>query len=425
MRILLNLVFILLLSNSLYAQDFYERAKKNLPFLIKHPGLHEQVWLDSSGVTLYSSAEDRLAFNAESRIEWEEAQTFLKLMERYPLKEAVEVYLKKGIGSFPDSIGNSKSAVRPLPKSLEGLRVALDPGHLAGNRREARMENRIMEISGKEYGVRGRMRFYEADLAYQTAMLLKNRLEEAGAEVLISRGEGESALGIRFKHWYKKCFEGQLEWDYERGNIDEEFYDFLKNKADRKDVFYSYFRRKDFEARARKINAWKPDLTFIIHYNAHASGKLDAHEDNFSMAFVGGGFTRNELSEAEHRIEFLRLLLSEDLSESVDLSSHFIDTHRKGLKVPPVPVVNELPYLNRSSVYTGVEGVYSRNLFMSRAIHGPICFGESLMQENIYEAQALSKRDYKEKGIKTSKRVKEVADAYFEAVEKFVETSQQ
>jgi N-acetylmuramoyl-L-alanine amidase len=423
MRIFFSLILVLLFSDSLMAQDYYERARKNLPILIKHPSLYDQIWLDTAGVTIYASALDRVIFNAEARIEWDEVPAFLDMMQKYPLKQAVEIYQHKGVGSFPDSVSELKIR-QHIPQNLKGLRVALDPGHLAGSRREARMEARMMEISGKKYGVRGRMRFYEADLAYKTALILKNQLEAAGAEVLISREEGESALGIRFKHWYRKCFEGQLEWDYERGNIDDEFYQYLKNEATKKDVFWRYFKRKDFEARARKINAWNPDVTLIIHYNAHGSGELEAHEENYSMAFVGGGFTRNELSNVEARMEFLRLLLSDDVANSVKLSSNFVSEHKEELKISPVPVENELPYLNRSSVFTGIPGVYARNLFMSRAIHGTLCYGESLMQENILEAQALDKKDYREDGIKTSMRVKQVADAYFQAVQDFVNTQQ-
>ncbi|MTI32451.1 hypothetical protein E1171_16660 [Cytophagales bacterium RKSG123] len=394
------------------------RAEENLLFLAKDSSVLELLSLDSLGVRMFASSEEKLAGTPEIRIDWKDVGEFLKILDEFSPKEVYDIYKGRKISSlyFHKKEKNERIQAR---KSLQGLKVALDPGHFAGSMKEARQEQRLMELDGSDYGVKRKLRFYEADLTYSTALILKRKLEEAGAEVFISRPKGKSALGSTFKKWYKKEFRNVLNRDLASGEMDQETFDWWINKATKRQIFNIYFKGKDFEARADHINSWRPDLTFIIHYNADPSGNLKTYERNYCMAFVGGGFTKKELNSSESRLEFLRLLLSEDLEQSITLSSFWVEAHKDLLNIPAVLEPNNVEYLNKYSVYTGRPGVYSRNLALSRRIHGTICYGESLLQENIHEAQALARKDYRDGKIKTSKRIEEVSEAYFQAVIKF------
>jgi hypothetical protein len=56
---------------------------------------------------------------------------------------------------------------------------------------------------------------------------------------------------------------------------------------------------------------------------------------------------------------------------------------------------------------------------MTRLVHGPICYGESLVQNNLQEALRLAKLDTEVQGYPCSSRIKQVATAYFEAIKEF------
>jgi hypothetical protein len=72
-----------------------------------------------------------------------------------------------------------------------------------------------------------------------------------------------------------------------------------------------------------------------------------------------------------------------------------------------------------SSNFTGIEGLYARNLYMTRAIESPVVYGETILQDNSEEFLKLASVDFKKGNIRTSERVNEVALSYFEAIQKF------
>ena len=117
----------------------------------------------------------------------------------------------------------------------------------------------------------------------------------------------------------------------------------------------------------------------------------------------------------------LRLLISDDYAASVRLSSAFIEASQRYTGVPPVSQTSGLSYLRVASRYVGEEGVYARNLSLTRNISGPVCYGESLCQDARWEALRLHQKDLKVGSLMVSSRVAEVAQAYLEAVKSYVE----
>jgi len=188
---------------------------------------------------------------------------------------------------------------------------------------------------------------------------------------------------------------------------------------------WSYFKKDDLIARANKINAFQADVTAIIHYNISTKAKLvkgyfGPTTDNYSMMFTAGSFAKNELNDPEKRMNFLRLLLTDDIERSVELCDPVMAFHRDSLGVPAVAEPNDILYLNKYSLYLGVPGVYARNLRMTRMVQGPICFGESLLQDNKTEATRLNTLDDKLEGEAVSSRLREVAKSYFLGVRDYL-----
>ena len=142
------------------------------------------------------------------------------------------------------------------------------------------------------------------------------------------------------------------------------------------------------------------------------------------MTFVAGSFSADELDKPEARIDFLRLLLTDDIENSIEFSKYIVNGLVEKTKVPSALDSCAL-YLKGNCISTDVNGVFCRNLALTRMVRGTLCYGESLYQDNINECKALSKKDASTPlsvtdGVATSKRVEEVAEGYFEGIMNYV-----
>ena len=194
-----------------------------------------------------------------------------------------------------------------------------------------------------------------------------------------------------------------------------------------RDIYRIPFLRRDFRERARLINAFTPDLTLILHYNILESNdwgpdhNLSAVDKNFSMAFIPGSFMTGELGDAESRMLFLGRLVSEDLRQSEELSGNIVEGFAQVLGVPAVDYDTTLNYLRRSSLPTDADGVFARNLSLTRMVHGPLCYGEALYQDNVDEAMRLNAKTLVVEGMETGlpPRILDAVDAYVFGVLRF------
>ncbi len=259
-------------------------------------------------------------------------------------------------------------------KSLIGMKVAIDPGHLGG--KYARLEERFIDIppslERKEV-----IRFDEGTLSLLTAKYLKLLLEKEGAEVMLTRTE------------------------IAQGVYEKDFFSYLKDSPELwwgetplSELFRKHYNPLDLRARAEKINAFSPDLSIVIHYNSAEAtdGARSNHgvtASNYNMVFIPGAFCHGELAKSESRHEFIRLLVTEDLPQSLSLSRSILSEFVSHLAVPIVSSNDKARYLDSVCLKLD-EGVYARNLGLTRLIHGPVCYGETLIQNNIYECQNLN-----------------------------------
>ena len=78
-------------------------------------------------------------------------------------------------------------------------------------------------------------------------------------------------------------------------------------------------------------------------------------------------------------------------------------------------------YLRNACILTESPGVYARNLTLTNLVQGPLCYGESLCQDNVVETLILNKKDIEVHGVPTSSRVQDVAKAYIQATIQFAE----
>lgn len=287
-------------------------------------------------------------------------------------------------------------------KTLKGARIAIDPGHFGGI--FSKLEQRFVFFPAQK-GKRA-ISFDEGTLTYLTALKLKSLLEIKGATVFLTKdGIGKGCLEKNF-----------FEWLQEQAGL-------WSGKESLSEIWRKKFNKIDLEARAEAINAFKPDLTIIIHYNAssYIPNKRAAEQTsnaNYNLAFVPGAFAKGDLDSIESRYEFLRLIVTQDCEESIKLSQHITSQFTKQLKVPLIFDTEKDPY-EPNLCLKQENGIYARNLFLTRSVHGPLCYGETLIQNNPEEAIRLSTLDSQVEGIPCSKRVLEVARAYFRGIQEY------
>jgi len=302
---------------------------------------------------------------------------------------------------------------------LANIRIALDPGHTAETLESGKTEQKYIHILPDPANQTSEeITLVEGHLTLGTALTLKHQLEEAGATVLLTRQKpGETAFGTSFEDWCKNHLAHALDSLVACKSITSEQRVFYKTKADKRRIFRDIFRDIELQKRADVINAFHPDLTVIIHYNVDEKNtdwkKLSSK--NYVMTFIGGAMLPSDLNKKTKRLEFLRMALTDDLNKSDLLSSEVVTSFSEVLQVP-IASKNQAEYLEHNCMATSHAGVYCRNLILTRLIHGPLVYGESLYQDNMKESSSLQQEDKQIDGVGTSPRCRQVAAAYFKGI---------
>lgn len=413
--------------------------EEKLSYLIKEDWVNQYFQIEKDGsITFYASPFDKENGVAEFQIYPEEVSSVSRLFQTLSPDSALIFYKEKktlrlnALSSFQHYL-NSPKDLAPTPydslRPLLGKRIALDPGHIEAEMKMAeKMEGKFIKIHPANETGLVPLSFNEANLTLATAQILSEKLEKAGAKVLITRPlPGVGLAGKTFDKWYEEDRINTINEELKAGRIDSLFANYLQNETTREEIYQKLYVPVDLRLRANKINDFCPDITIMIHYNVHGpnwevrdrENYLTTTDKNYCMTFVPGSFKANELSKIEDRCAFLRLLLTEDLKESITFSDKITQAFIQKLSVPAVTPMDSLGYLNRSCILVGKPGVYARNLSLTRNVKGVLCYGESLCQDNITESAWLNQRLITVGEMQTSSRVRMVAEAYFEGVLKY------
>jgi N-acetylmuramoyl-L-alanine amidase len=381
--------------------------------------------IDNTGVSIYASPENKVANKVEFKVFWDEVTLLRDLIKKMPNDAFLKLYQAKNSNKFADSlytVSLPSLAIQDLnasPKPLKGFRIAVDPGHVSGDMETAALELKFLKLKKDTLaGLNDSINLIEGNLTLATALFLKKQLENAGAEVMMTRSlPNHSAFGITYAEWLKKAKRQYFETAYNNGEISlAEKNRFIKYGSP-KDIFQNYFRFADLYERARLINDYKPDFTVVIHYNVDEKNApwTKPTAKNYNMVFVPGDLKPVFLKRVENRVELLRLLVSEDLPKSIELGQNLVKSFEKTLAIPTAQP-HHASYLKNDCSTTRYSGVYVRNLALTRLVHGPIAYGETLYQDNLKECHLLADLALEIGGIKTSERIKQVSEAYYQGI---------
>lgn len=309
-------------------------------------------------------------------------------------------------------------------KSLRGLRVALDPGHMGGD---------LWDVRTGKYVRSGNTKLSEGILALQTALLIEQRLRAMGAQVLIThRGPrpvtnvGYDQINIREfgrRELRNRSLEAWFQSLLSSANNESDLGAAFAKSAGVKKVFSEnarsdYFAmREDLTARDRMIGAFKPDLTLIIHFDSATSKPTNAK--NRVRAYVPGSFGAAEFATGEARAHFLtHLAQGERWRASVELSKSIVGEISSRLSVP-------IPATDMAGTLPVARGVFARNLALTRLLtDSPVSYLECLYYGNSQEFAMLARKDggtlsIDGKSYPYSARLKKLSDAIVDGVVKF------
>ena len=436
-----HLILILLLNGNLLFSQIpifgADSLLKHYTYKMNHymdrdSALRDFYSMDIFGVSIFADANAKKMNHPEYRVTWQELPIYKNLIANAPRYEAMNTMLAKGEKSFSPDVQKDFSSVPEILKfnptdqqPLKGLRIALDPGHTAGDTATGRMEDKFLLF--KMYDPKNKdtvtVSLAEGMLTWNTANMLAVTLRAEGAEVFMTRTTANSnALGKSFEQWKKEDYRRELDSLLKIYPTDIHLRKLKSGKLrDDNSIFRYVFKDVELRKRAELINDFHPDLTIIIHFNVDDQNKpwTKPTNKNFCMTFVGGSFQAGELSDSERRFDFLRLLLTDDIENSTIAAGHAALEFQSELDVS-LAKQNDASYLKQYCIPEIYPGVFCRNLSLTRMIQGTLIYGETLYQDNAKECLRLSSDpSLSAEGIRPENGddcLKQVADAYNEAI---------
>lgn len=387
--------------------------------------LNPYVKITETDIRLYKTTQDKLNDKVELLLSFDEIPTFNQLMKNAS-NDSIEAILKrKGKNVWGEEVKKDLWEKYRTESSnpfngllLSGKRIVIDPGHIAGNFETALIEQKYLRFLKDSVAdlPTDSIHIAEGVLTFATAQILKKQLEEQGASVFLTRQDNKSSFGTTYQDWFLKRKTIVLDSLLDVGVIEKAKYNKIK-KENEKDFFWDFFRDYELANRVKVINNYKPDLTIIIHYNVDEKNKdwVRPTDKNYCMAFVPGAMSAEALKNTLGRANFLRLLLSDDYVLSEKISDLTVKEFSKHLGIN-VAQKKDADYLKDNCLSSSKQGVFCRNLALCRLVKSPLVYGECLYQDNKEEYFELSKNDKTFYGISTNQRVKQVSDAYFNAI---------
>ena len=256
---------------------------------------------------------------------------------------------------------------RPVPRywrpgrSLRGLRIALDPGHLGGE--WARMEERWFQIGENKPVIEGNM-------VLEVAELLKKELERRGAKVVLLRTSSKPATSLRPEKLRTPAAASLRE----RGRPVNP----ASLKAESEGLFY---RTAEIHSRARLVNQrYKPNLVLALHFNAEAWGnpaRPTLTGLNHLHLLVSGCYSARELEYDDQRYDLMVKLLNRSFDQEVGVSRAVAQGMARATGLPPYTYTGDTAINVGGSPY-----VWARNLLANRLFECPVVYLEPYVMNN-------------------------------------------
>ena len=258
-------------------------------------------------------------------------------------------------GPPSDAAGEGDEA--RLERSLAGLRIAVDPGHLGG--RWGPMERRAFSVEGGPV-------VQEGDLTLAAARRLKRLLEQRGVEVWLTRTSDEPATSLRPEDLMAEAAERLTE----RDDLDaSELQEAQRRLAER-----LFLVTEEIKARAERLAAFQPDLAIALHINAAGWPdplKPSLVAENNAHVIVHGCYLPAEIADEEMRLQMLLRLLKGHHRLELPLAGALAEAMVEATALEPYR------YGKDNALQMDKDGyVWARNLLANRIFDCPVVYLE-------------------------------------------------
>jgi hypothetical protein len=306
----------------------------------------------------------------------------------------------------------------PAGKPLQGVKIALDPGHLGGE--WARIEERFFQL-GESKPVQ------EGDLTLRVAKLMVPRLEQLGADVALVRADLDPVTPLRPESLRPQARAQLAQQGIARPR---ETYsgadDPRRGGTVQLESELLFYRMSEIRHRATLVNEkLRPDLTVCLHFNAEAWGDPRRPElvpRNHLHLLVNGCYSAGELKYDDVRFEMLHRLLSRCFPEERAVSESVAAALAKASGLP------SYTYTTPNAVrLEGSEFVWARNLLANRLYRTPVIFLEPYVMNSELVWARVQLGDYEGEitigGAPRKSIFREYADGVVEGLKAYYSTA--
>ncbi|MFC7336587.1 hypothetical protein ACFQY0_05305 [Haloferula chungangensis] len=237
----------------------------------------------------------------------------------------------------------------PAGRPLEGLRIAIDPGHIGG--KWAKIEERWFQV-GDGKPVR------EGSMTLEVAKMLKPMLESLGADVTLVRTANEPVTNYRPESLMSEALDRSID-------------------SPRKLAERLFYRTAEIRARGDKVNhEIKPDLVLCLHFNAEGWGDPLLPRlvtNNHFHLILNGAYMDGEVTLEDQRFEIMRKIVERIHPEEAALATSMAAAFVEKTQLPPYLYE---PNSRRAVNIDNNPYLWARNLLANRLYRCPVVFLE-------------------------------------------------
>jgi hypothetical protein len=260
--------------------------------------------------------------------------------------------------------------LRDPARPLEGVHIALDPGHIGGS--WAVMEERYSKPEGASAAVK------EGEINLRAAQVLAPMLEARGARVSFVRKSLEPATALRPEQLMNEARASLAQSGGE-----------AKPQDVRKEAERLFYRAYEVRARGKLVNeTLRPDLVLCLHHNGNvASGRLSTA--NHLHVLAHGCIGDDEFRFDDQRLEGLLRLVQRVPEVEIPLCTAVARGMADATGLPAYT------YAGRNArPVAGQPYVWMRNLIANRVYLCPVAYLEPYVMNNAEVIDRLAAGDY-------------------------------
>ena len=254
---------------------------------------------------------------------------------------------------------NHSSAELPL----QGLHVALDPGHVGGD--WAKVEGRNFKIDANDFLVR------EGELMLEVAQMIRTQLQDCGAQVSLLR---ETARPVNFKSPLDYLQQAQSEVPPPKDYTIQALFNY--GQALQRHAQQLATIRGELLARAKLVNeVIQPDLLISLHMNAAVWPKANDGAELYQLVasnhlhvLILGCASTKEFSDKSQQRALATKIINRSGEEEWQLAQVLARGLAKETTLPPASYDGR----NAIKVEASNSYVWARTLLLLRMVEGPV-----------------------------------------------------